>query len=163
MHILASNALFPSSLVILNPFFPFGWIFWNHREFGRWGQIDSMILTPSSFLSPVTNIFEYFFNLYMCNTSCSHIVEMPKGWFPLTHFWLRTLTHARIYINCNHVNINWGKTDKVFTLNVKLSEVLLLRLLATFHTLPLYFICKRTFYACTQVKITRQWKLTLRE
>ena len=45
-------------------------------------------------------------------------------------------------------------------LNVKLSQVLLLRLRATFHTLPLLF-CERKFYARTLFKITRQWKSTL--
>ena len=47
-------------------------------------------------------------------------------------------------------------------LNVKLSEVLLLRLRATFNALPL-FICEPKFYARTQVKITRRWKSTLSE
>ena len=54
--------------------------------------------------------------------------EISKGWFPLTRFWLRTLT-----VNFNHVNkIEAGY--KVLRLNVNLSEVLLLRLRATFHT-----------------------------
>ena len=53
----------------------------------------------------------------------------------MKRFWLRTLRH----VNCNHVNkteVSYG----VLTLNVKLSEVLLLRLRATFHTLPLFYL-----------------------
>ena len=46
-------------------------------------------------------------------------------------------------------------------LNVKLSEVLLLRLRVTFHTLPLFF-GERKFYARTHVKIKRQWRSALR-
>ena len=45
-------------------------------------------------------------------------------------------------------------------LNVKLSEVQLLRLRATFHALRLFF-CERKFYARTHVKITRHWKSML--
>ena len=48
-------------------------------------------------------------------------------------------------------------------LNVKLIELLLLRLRATFHILRLYYICERKFHARTHVKITRQWKSTLRQ
>ena len=48
-------------------------------------------------------------------------------------------------------------------LNVKLIELLLLRLRATFHTLRLYYICERKFHTRTHVKITRQWKSTLRQ
>ena len=57
----------------------------------------------------------------------------PKGLFPLTRFWLRTLMH----VNFNHV-IKIEARYKVLRLNVKLSEVLLLRLRATFHKLPLF-------------------------
>ena len=52
---------------------------------------------------------------------------------------------------------------------MKLSEVLLvllLRLRATFHTLPLFytdFICERKFYSRMHVKITLQRKSTLNE
>ena len=54
------------------------------------------------------------------NTS---VIHTTLGGFPLTRFWLRTLTH----VNFNHVN----KTEvryKVLRLNVKLSDFLLLRL-----------------------------------
>ena len=44
-------------------------------------------------------------------------------------------------------------------LNVKLSEVQLLRSQATVHTLPL-FVRERKFYGRAHVKITRQWKST---
>ena len=73
--------------------------------------------------------------------------EISKGWFPLTRFWLRTLT-----VNFNHVNKIEARY-KVLRLNVNLSEILLLRLRATFHT-----DCERKFYLRTHVKITRQWK-----
>ena len=53
----------------------------------------------------------------------------------MTGFWLRTLTH----VNSNHVNKIEARY-KVLRLNVKLSEVLLLRLRATFHTLPLFYL-----------------------
>ena len=53
----------------------------------------------------------------------------------MTRFWLRTVMH----VNFNHVNkIEAGY--KVLRLNVKLSEVLLLRLRATFHKLPLFYL-----------------------
>ena len=45
-----------------------------------------------------------------------------KGWFPLTRFWLRTLTHE----NFNHLNKIEARY-KGLRLNVKLSEVYLLR------------------------------------
>ena len=50
-------------------------------------------------------------------------------------FWLRTLTQ----VNFHHVNKIEARY-KVLRLNVKLSEVLLLRLRATFHTLPLFYL-----------------------
>ena len=46
--------------------------------------------------------------------------------------------------------------------NEKLSKLQLLRLRATFHTLPLYFICKRKFYARMHIKIRRHWKSNFR-
>ena len=46
-------------------------------------------------------------------------------------------------------------------LNVKLSEVQLLRSQATVHTLPL-LVRERKFYGRAHVKITRQWKSTAR-
>ena len=58
-----------------------------------------------------------------------------KGLFPMTRFWLRKLTH----VNFKHVNKIEARY-KVLRLNVKLSEVLLLRLRATFHTLPLFYL-----------------------
>ena len=58
-----------------------------------------------------------------------------KGLFPMTRFWLRKLTH----VNFKHVNKIEARY-KVWRLNVKLSEVLLLRLRATFHTLPLFYL-----------------------
>ena len=60
------------------------------------------------------------------------------GWFPLTRFWLRTLTH----VSFNHVNEIEARftTCKVLRLKVKLSEVLVLRLRATFHTLPIFYL-----------------------
>ena len=69
-----------------------------------------------------------------------------EGWFPLTRFWLRTVTHV------TRIEARY----KVLRLNVKLSEVQLLRLRATVHAC-LYFICEHKFYARTHVKITRQW------
>ena len=64
-------------------------------------------------------------------------------------------------VNFNHVN----KTEvryKVFRLNVKLSEFLLLRLpvhnsMCAFFIHCFYFICDNQFFACTRVKITWQW------
>ena len=47
----------------------------------------------------------------------------------------------------------------MFRLNVKLSEVLLLRLRVTFHTLPLFKFANVNF---THVKIKRQWRSTLK-
>ena len=73
-------------------------------------------------------------------------ISSSKGWFPLTRFWLRTLTHG----NLNHVNkieARW----KVLSLNEKLSEVQLLRLRATFHALPLF---------CLQTQILRTYART---
>ena len=64
-------------------------------------------------------------------------------------------------MNFNHVNKVEARY-KVLRLNVKLSEVLLLRVSVTFHTDCLYFICERKFYARTHVRITQQWKSTLR-
>ena len=49
-------------------------------------------------------------------------------------------------MNFNHLNKIEAKY-KVLKLNGKLNEVLLLRLRATFHSLPLYNICGRKFYA----------------
>ena len=77
-----------------------------------------------------------------------------KGWFPLTRFWLRTVTHE----NFNHVNKVEARY-KVLRLNVKLSEVLFLCSHATFHTLPLSFLFANGNF--THVKITRQLKSTL--
>ena len=53
----------------------------------------------------------------------------------MTRFWVRTLTH----VNFNHVNKIEARY-KVLRLNVKMSEVLLLRLRATFHILPLLYL-----------------------
>ena len=50
----------------------------------------------------------------------------------------------------------------MLSLNEQLSEVLLLRLYERPFIHRLYFICERNFYARTHVKITRQWKSTLR-
>ena len=72
------------------------------------------------------------------NSKC--LLTVLKGRFPVTRFWLCTLTQ----VNFNHVNKIEARC-KLFRLNVKLSEILLLRLRATFHTLP----------------FTRQWKSTL--
>ena len=66
------------------------------------------------------------------------------------------LTH----VNFNHVN-KIEATYKVWRLNVKFSEVLLLRLRATFHALPLFYL--RTLILRTYArKTTRHWKSTLR-
>ena len=46
-------------------------------------------------------------------------------------------------------------------INMKLSEVLLLRFTCDLVVHCLYFICERKFYAPMHVKITRQWKSTL--
>ena len=48
----------------------------------------------------------------------------------------------------------------MLSLNEKLSEVQLLRLRATFHALPLFYL-RNKFYASTHVKITRHWKSTV--
>ena len=69
-----------------------------------------------------------------------------EGWFPLTRFWLRTVTHV------TRIEARY----KVLRLNVKLSKLQLLRLRATVHAC-LFFICEHKFYARTHVKITRQW------
>ena len=58
-----------------------------------------------------------------------------KSGFPLTRFWLRMLTH----VNFNHVNKIEARY-KVLRSNVKLSDVLLLRLRAFFHILPLFYL-----------------------
>ena len=50
-------------------------------------------------------------------------------------FWLRTLTQ----VNFNHVNKIEARY-KLLRLNMKLSEILLLRLRATFQTLPLFYL-----------------------
>ena len=50
-------------------------------------------------------------------------------------FWLRTLTH----VTFNHVNKIEARY-KVLRLNVKLNEVLLLRLRAAFDTLPVFHL-----------------------
>ena len=55
--------------------------------------------------------------------------------YALTRFWLRTLTH----VTFNHVNKIEGRY-KVLRLNVTLNEVLLLRLRATFDTVPLFYL-----------------------
>ena len=61
-------------------------------------------------------------------------------------FWLRTFKAS---LNFNHVNKIEARY-KVLRLNMKLSKVLLLRLRATFHTLPLLnFICEHKFYPRT--------------
>ena len=57
-------------------------------------------------------------------TPYNWVRSLTKGWFPLTRFWLRTLTHV------NKIKAR----NKVMRLNVKLSEVLLLSLRAIFHT-----------------------------
>ena len=69
-----------------------------------------------------------------------------EGWFPLTRFWLRTVTHV------TRIDARY----KVLRLNVKLSKLQILRLRATVHAC-LFFICEHKFYARTHVKITRQW------
>ena len=56
----------------------------------------------------------------------------------MTRFWLRTLTR----VNFNNVN-NIEARYNVLRLNVKLSEVQLLRLRATVHALSLFYL--RTF------------------
>ena len=56
------------------------------------------------------------------------------------YFWLRALTHA----NFNHVNKDEARY-KALKLNVKLSDVLLLTLRATFHTLSLFYLPNGNF------------------
>ena len=79
-------------------------------------------------------------SVHSMNLTCKWIYakfskELPWSWFALTRFWLRTLTH----VDFNHANkIEAG--CKVLRLNVKLSEVLLFRLRAAFHTLPLFYL-----------------------
>ena len=60
----------------------------------------------------------------------------------MTRFWLRTLTH----VDFNHVNKIEAKY-KVLKLNGKLNEVLLLRLRATFHSLPLLEPKENSFFS----------------
>ena len=79
-------------------------------------------------------------SVHSMNLTCKWIYakfskELPWSWFSLTRFWLRTLTH----VNFNHVN-KMEAGYKVSRLNVKLSEVLLFRLRAAFHTLPLFYL-----------------------
>ena len=64
------------------------------------------------------------------------------------------------HVNCTRVNKIEAKY-KVLSLNVKLSEIHVLRLRATFINC-LYFIWERKFYSSTYVKNTRQWTSTLR-
>ena len=78
-------------------------------------------------------LFYIFLVANLSNSKC--LLTVLKSRFPLTRFWLCTLTQ----VNFNHVN----KIDarcKLFRLNVKLSEILLLRLRATFHTLLLFYL-----------------------
>ena len=65
----------------------------------------------------------------------SHRAGTSKGWFPLTRFCLRTLSTE----NLSHVD-KIEAIYKMLRVNVKLSEVLLLRLRATFHALPLFYL-----------------------
>ena len=65
-------------------------------------------------------IFTYIFS-GKPNSKC--LLTVLKGWFPLTRFWLCTLTQ----VNFNHVNKIEAKY-KLLRLNVKLCEILLLRL-----------------------------------
>ena len=69
------------------------------------------------------------------------------------------------YMRVPHVNfIHVNKIEpkyKALSLKVKLSEIDLLRLRATFINC-LYFICERKFYSSTYVKNTRQWTSALR-
>ena len=53
----------------------------------------------------------------------------------MVRFWLCVLMH----INCNHIN-KLEARYKVLRINMKLSEVLLLSLRATFHTEPLVYL-----------------------
>ena len=55
----------------------------------------------------------------------------------MTHFWLRNVNARKFF---NHVNKIIEARQKVLRLNVKLSEVLRLRLRATFHTLPPFYL-----------------------
>ena len=66
----------------------------------------------------------------------------------MTGFWLRTLTH----VNFNHVNKIQARY-KVLRLNVKLSEVLLLRLRATFYTLPLFYLLTKFTHVGARKKL----------
>ena len=95
------------------------WIFWFPCSYNR--KLTENLITWYKF------------------TFAEHLKRQSKslfqGWFPLTRFWLRTLTP----LNFNHVN-KLEARYKVLRLNAKLSEVLLLRLRATFHTLPLFYL-----------------------
>ena len=59
--------------------------------------------------------------------------------------WLHTLTH----VNFNHVNKTKVR-QKLLSLNEKLSKVQLLRLRATFHALPLFYL--RTYILRTYAR-----------
>ena len=84
--------------------------------------------------------FNYCSNIYFVyifggkpNSKC--LLTVLKGRFPLTRFLLCTLTQ----VNFNHVNKIEARC-KLFRLNVKLSEILLLCLRASFHTLPVFYL-----------------------
>ena len=77
------------------------------------------------------------FCLFVCLFvfTCGLRIAQGTSWFPLTRFCLRTLT----LVNFHHVNKIKARY-KVLRLNVKLSEVQLLRLRATVHALPLPYL-----------------------
>ena len=69
---------------------------------------------------------------------------------------LRVDFHCRVIFKCVYTNVNLNYVNKrearykVLSLNVKLSEVEILRLRATFHALPLFCFANVNFtHVCT--------------
>ena len=85
--------------------------------------------------STIVAIFILFYIFLVANLTVNAWLTVLQGRFPLTRFWLCTLTQ----VNFNHVNKIEARC-KLFRLNVTLSKILLLRLRATFHTLPLFYL-----------------------
>ena len=64
---------------------------------------------------------------------------------------LRVDFHCRVIFTCVYTNVNLNYVNrreakyKVLSINVKLSEVQILRLRATFHALPLFYFANVNF------------------
>ena len=117
----------------------------HHWGFNHWNNITG-------------NIY-FVLHIFSGKPNGKYYLKVLKGWFTLTRFWLRKWTH----VNFNQVNKIEAR-NKVLRLNVRLIEVLLFRLSATFYTLLLLnwvLIGERKSYAHMHGKITRQWKSSL--